>query len=214
MYGYGYWYMYKYESRVLHVYYNLKILTIILTVHCESLAELKQTKIASIAPKKSISYGSVKWAFLVKRNLGIPTWWHQFHTFQAYNKVKILISEIAPYTTSLTLQSFESVCQTRTVWSLEHEASREPSVEMRTIRTHSRWPLYVFTQYPVVTSQALMVLSRLPENTRSPLGAKATEDTLWSWPCMVLMHSYVCWKSHSFIDMSALHETGNRKETL
>merc|ERR1719422_2543824 len=45
-----------------------------------------------------------------------------------------------------TLQSLVCSAHTRTVWSLEHDAMRSPSAWTRTILTHSRWPLYVFTQ--------------------------------------------------------------------
>ena len=37
-------------------------------------------------------------------------------------------------------------------------------------------------QKPVLTSQTLMVLSRDDEIMKSPLGTKATDDTLWSCP--------------------------------
>ena len=47
-----------------------------------------------------------------------------------------------------------------------------------------------------------MDLSREEETRKSPEGMKHTEETLWSWPCSVLIHSYVV-KSHSRIDMSA-----------
>lgn len=48
---------------------------------------------------------------------------------------------------SSALHSLEAVTQTRTVWSLEQLASKEPSWLGRTIRTHSLWPVNVFTQY-------------------------------------------------------------------
>ncbi len=38
--------------------------------------------------------------------------------------------------------------QTRTVWSLEQEASNKPSGETLICLTHSRWPDSVLTQYP------------------------------------------------------------------
>lgn len=61
--------------------------------------------------------------------------------------------------------------------------------------------------YPVATSHILIVLSRDADNTKSPAGKNATDETLWSWPSIVLKHSNVCVKSHNFIDMSALQET-------
>lgn len=64
--------------------------------------------------------------------------------------------------------------------------------------------------YPVATSHILIVLSRDADSTKSPAGTKATDDTLWSWPSIVLKHSNVCANSHNFIDMSALHEAVNR----
>ena len=63
-----------------------------------------------------------------------------------------------------TLHSLELVCQIRTEWSFEQVAIRDPSTFTRTIRTHSRWPVNVFTQYPVATSHILMVLSRDADN--------------------------------------------------
>lgn len=48
----------------------------------------------------------------------------------------------------------------------------------------------------------------------SPLGEKATDDTLWSWPCIVLTHSNVWLNSHSFIDMSALQDAGITKRRV
>ena len=59
--------------------------------------------------------------------------------------------------------------------------------------------------YPVATSHILMVLSREEESRKSPEGIKHTEETLWSWPCSVLMHSYVV-RSHRRTDMSAEQE--------
>lgn len=47
----------------------------------------------------------------------------------------------------VTLLSFELICQTRTAWSLEQVAIRSPSKLTRTIRTHSRCPVNVLTQY-------------------------------------------------------------------
>lgn len=41
----------------------------------------------------------------------------------------------------------------------------------------------------------------------SPLGENATDDTLWSWPCIVFIHSKVWLNSHNLIDMSALQDT-------
>lgn len=43
--------------------------------------------------------------------------------------------------------------------------------------------------YPVATSHILMVLSLELESRKSPEGMKHTEETLWSWPWSVLMHS-------------------------
>lgn len=48
---------------------------------------------------------------------------------------------------SSALHSFVATTQTRTVWSLELLAIRVPSWLGRTIRTHSLWPVNVFTQY-------------------------------------------------------------------
>ena len=45
------------------------------------------------------------------------------------------------------LHSFEVTTHTRTVWSLEQLAIKEPSWLGRTILTHSLWPVKVFTQY-------------------------------------------------------------------
>lgn len=39
------------------------------------------------------------------------------------------------------------MAHTRIVWSFEQLAINAPSGDTRTIRTHSRWPLNVFTQY-------------------------------------------------------------------
>jgi hypothetical protein len=48
-------------------------------------------------------------------------------------------------------------------WSLEQEANSDPSTgRTRTFLTHSRCPVYVFTQNPVTTSHILIVLSREP----------------------------------------------------
>ncbi len=46
-----------------------------------------------------------------------------------------------------TLHSFVLVNQTRTVWSLEQDAMREPSDDTLTCLTHSLWPENVLTQY-------------------------------------------------------------------
>lgn len=48
---------------------------------------------------------------------------------------------------SSALHSFDATTQTRTVWSLELLAIRVPSWLGRTMRTHSLWPVNVFTQY-------------------------------------------------------------------
>lgn len=48
---------------------------------------------------------------------------------------------------SSALHSLERTAHTRTVWSLEQLAISEPSGLGRTMRTHSRWPAKVFTQY-------------------------------------------------------------------
>lgn len=48
---------------------------------------------------------------------------------------------------SSALHSFVATTHTRTVWSLEQLAIREPSWLGRTMRTHSLWPVNVFTQY-------------------------------------------------------------------
>lgn len=60
--------------------------------------------------------------------------------------------------------------------------------------------------YPVATSHIFIDLSRDADNTKSPAGKKATDETLWSWPSIVLKHSNVWVKSHNLIDISALHE--------
>lgn len=65
--------------------------------------------------------------------------------------------------------------------------------------------------YPVATSHILIVLSRDADNTKSPAGTNATDETLWSWPSIVLKHSNVWVKSHNFIDISALQEASNKK---
>lgn len=48
---------------------------------------------------------------------------------------------------SSALHSLEATTHTRTVWSLEQLATSVPSWLGRTIRTHSLWPVKVFTQY-------------------------------------------------------------------
>lgn len=70
------------------------------------------------------------------------------------------------------------------------------------------------TTYPVATSQTLMDLSREEDTTKSPLGTNVTLLTLWSCPCIVLIHWYVCWKSHNLMDRSALQDTVTHKQTL
>ena len=45
---------------------------------------------------------------------------------------------------------------------------------------------------------------------KSPDGMKLTDDTLWSCPCIVRMHSYVV-KSHSRMERSAEHVAERRK---
>lgn len=45
------------------------------------------------------------------------------------------------------LHSFVATTHTRTVWSFEQLAISDPSWLGRTIRTHSLWPVNVFTQY-------------------------------------------------------------------
>lgn len=56
-----------------------------------------------------------------------------------------------------------------------------------------------------------MVLSRDAVKTKSPAGTNATDDTLWSWPSIVLKQSNVCVKSHNLMDISALHEANDNK---
>jgi len=99
-------------------------------------------------------------------------------------------------------------------WSLEELTRSFPSSLGCTYRTHSKWPVIVFTQYlsvytdkrgqfryffktvktkkrdpyPVASSQSLMVLSREADAIISPEGRKVTDETLWSWPKSVLMH--------------------------
>lgn len=46
-----------------------------------------------------------------------------------------------------TLHSFVLMFHTRIEWSFEHDANMVPSGWTRTIRTHSRCPMYDFTQY-------------------------------------------------------------------
>lgn len=107
----------------------------------------------------------------------------------------------------LTLVSFVAMCQIRTVWSLEQLAISSPQGLTLAILTHSLWPVRVLMQYPVATSHILMVLSRDALTTKSPCGTNDTELTLWSCPCIVFTQANDWWKSHSFIDMSALHDT-------
>lgn len=133
------------------------------------------------------------------------------------------------------MHSFVFIFHTRIEWSFEQEANIAPSGWTRTIRTHSRWPTYDFTQYlynlennhswafiqhshmkqmlhlkentyPVATSHILILLSRDADSTKSPAGTNATDETLWSCPSIVLKHSNVCVKSHNFMDISALQE--------
>lgn len=113
----------------------------------------------------------------------------------------------------ITLVSFVATCHTRTVWSFEQLAMSSPQGLTRAILTHSLCPTSVFTQYPVATSQILMVLSLEALTTKSPCGTNATELTLWSWPCMVFTQANDWWKSHSLMDMSALQETSSLPET-
>lgn len=40
--------------------------------------------------------------------------------------------------------------------------------------------VYICITHPVATSHILIVLSRDADNTKSPAGKKATEETLWS----------------------------------
>jgi len=65
--------------------------------------------------------------------------------------------------------------------------------------------------YPVATSHILRVLSLEEETRKSPDGMKQSDDTLWSWPCRVLIHSYVV-QSHNRMDMSAEQEATKKKK--
>ena len=74
-----------------------------------------------------------------------------------------------------------------------------------THRTNVSVPRTIDDPYPVATSHILSVLSLDADTRKSPEGMKLREETLWSWPNIVLIHSYV-WKFHSRMDMSAEHE--------
>ena len=65
---------------------------------------------------------------------------------------------------------------------------------------------HTHTTHPVATSHIFMDLSRDADTRKSPEGMKQMEETLWSWPCSVLMQSYVEVKSHNRTDMSAEHD--------
>lgn len=79
------------------------------------------------------------------------------------------------------------------------------------MKGHTSYNLFLMfchreNSYPVATSHIFIDLSRDADNTKSPAGTKATDETLWSWPSIVLKHSKVCVKSHNLIDMSALQD--------
>lgn len=82
---------------------------------------------------------------------------------------------------SSALHSPVATTQTRTVWSLEELARSDPSPLTRTMRTHSLWPVNVFTQYLQPQHTDAKELMRRLET--------ALYQTLWS--------AYVRWKNHT-----------------
>lgn len=57
--------------------------------------------------------------------------------------------------------------------------------------SHSHCTIMVDDPYPVATSHILSVLSLEAETRKSPEGMKQIDETLWSWPSNVRIHSYV-----------------------
>lgn len=65
----------------------------------------------------------------------------------AFSGAQAMHSTTCSCSRNSALHSLEATTQTRTVWSFEQLAIKEPSWLGRTIRTHSLWPVNVFTQY-------------------------------------------------------------------
>lgn len=84
------------------------------------------------------------------------------------------------------------------VSSEDPDANWVPSSCILRHRTQSPCPINVFLQYPDATSQSLSVLSLDALNKKSPLGRKATSDTLCSCPWRVSTQVY-CERSHKRI---------------
>lgn len=96
------------------------------------------------------------------------------------------------------------------VWFYTIAAKKQYLIVIKTAKQNNiKWNAIFI--YPVATSHILIDLSRDADKTKSPAGTKATDETLWSWPSIVLKHSNVCVKSHSLIDISALHEATKQR---
>jgi len=96
---------------------------------------------------------------------------------------------------SSALHSAVLTTQTLAVWSLLQLSSRDPSWLDLTCRTHSRWPVNVFTQY--LTPQ-----HRSSHHRPSPVHTQPSVTGLWQWPAIsrlsssLMAHQHINTKGH------------------
>src|SRR5579862_5695273 len=79
-----------------------------------------------------------------------------------------------------------AVSHSRTVLSIDADATSWPSGEKATALTHLEWPSSVLRQEPVAVSHSRTVLSSDADATSWPSGEEATALTPTEWPSSVL----------------------------